>query len=71
VGVSRWATRPDQTIGYNRTAMRSNQEKGSGMGSTLAGAAGQWHPTVRFLLLLVVLELVAYGALRAYTKHGG
>jgi hypothetical protein len=70
MGVSRWATRPDTTIGYNRGAVRSTEEKGSGMGVSNAGS-GQWHPTVRFLLVLVVAEIFAYGALRAYTKHGG
>jgi hypothetical protein len=71
MGVARWAARPDQTTGYNRTTVRSTEEKGSGMGSSLAGSAAQWHPTVRFLLALVVAEIFAFGALRAYTKHGG
>jgi hypothetical protein len=68
MGVSRWAY-PDQTTGYQRGVARNNTtEKGSGMGST----SGQgWHPTVKFLLLLVIGELVAYGALRSFTKHGG
>lgn len=71
MGVSRWAARPDPTIGYHRGAGRSSEEKGSGMGVSMAGSAGQWHPTVRFLLVLVVAEIFAFGALRAYTKHGG
>lgn len=71
MGVSRWAARPDQTTGYNRSAMRSTEEKGSGMGVSIAGSGAQWHPTVRFLLILVIAELFAFGALRAYTKHGG
>jgi hypothetical protein len=53
-------------VGEART---NTLEKGSGMGSPTA--AGAWHPTIRFLLLLVVAELVAYGALRSMTKHGG
>ena len=71
MGVSRWATRPDQTTGYHRGAERSSQEKGSGMGVSMAGSTSAWHPTVRFLLVLVVAELFLFGALRAYTKHGG
>jgi hypothetical protein len=70
MGAARWATQPDQTAGYTRNANRSNSEKGSGMG-TGASAASSWHPTVRFLLLLVVAEIVGYGALRSLTKHGG
>jgi len=70
VGVSRWA-RPDQTTGYVRGEARNNgTEKGSGMGSKSSAGSG-WHPTVRNLLLLVILELVANGALRSITKHGG
>jgi hypothetical protein len=69
MGVARWA-RPDQTTGYFRGVARNNtQEKGSGMGAQSAAQA--WHPTVRALLLLVVVELVCYGALRSVTKHGG
>jgi hypothetical protein len=69
MGVARWAY-PDQTTGYQRGVTRSNTtEKGSGMGSQASGQA--WHPTVKFLLLLVIGELVAYGALRSFTKHGG
>lgn len=72
MGAARWATRPDQTTGYHRGAMRSTQEEGSGMGMSIAGSGGgAWHPTVRFLLLLVVGEIIAFVALRAYTKHGG
>jgi hypothetical protein len=52
--------------------MRSNEEKGSGMGVSISGSSSsQWHPTVRFLLIGVIAELFIYGALRAYTKHGG
>jgi hypothetical protein len=71
MGAARWATQPDQTTGYTRAANRSNSEKGSGMGPAPANAMAAWHPTVRVLLLLVIGELVAYGALRSFTKHGG
>lgn len=66
-----WAAYPGQDTGYFRGVARNNTaEKGSGMGST--STSGQaWHPTIKFLMLLVIGEIVAYGALRAYTKHGG
>jgi hypothetical protein len=68
-----WAAYPDQTTGYQRGVARSNtEEKGSGMGASVGtSGSSSWHPTVKFLLALVIGEIVAYGALRAYTKHGG
>jgi hypothetical protein len=30
-----------------------------------------WHPTVRYLLALVVAEMVLMGVMRYFTKHGG
>jgi hypothetical protein len=67
-----WAAYPDQTTGYQRGVARSNtEERGSGMGGGVGTSGSSWHPTVKFLLVLVVAEIVAYGALRAYTKHGG
>lgn len=72
MGAARWVTMPDQTTGYQRGAARSTQEKGSGMGASIAGTGtSSWHPTVRFLLVLVAAEIVAFGALRSMTKHGG
>lgn len=44
---------------------------------TVAGAGAistgdsSWSPTVKFLLILVGAELLAYGALRHFTSHGG
>lgn len=35
------------------------------------GSGMQWHPTVLFLLGLVVAEILIMGALRTLTKHGG
>jgi hypothetical protein len=65
-----WAAYPGQDTGYFRGVARNNtQEEGSGMG--VQTGAGNWHPTVKFLLLLVIAEIIAYGALRAYTKAGG
>jgi len=68
-----WVAYPDQTTGYQRGVARSNtEEKGSGMGVSIGtGQGSAWHPTVKFLLLLTIAEIVAYGVLRAYTKHGG
>jgi hypothetical protein len=32
---------------------------------------GAWQPSVTYLLILVVVEIVLMGALRGFTKHGG
>lgn len=68
--------------GVNRNRMTSTSPVGSAVGSMGNGYGVQasivsnktnWHPTVVYLLLLVVGEVVAYGALR-YTfrsVHGG
>ncbi len=34
-------------------------------------AGGEWHPTVRYLLGLVVLEIILMGVMRQLTRHGG
>lgn len=37
-----------------------------------SGTGGQsWQPSVTYLLILVVAEIVIMGILRTYTKHGG
>lgn len=35
------------------------------------GSGQQWHPTVLYLLALVVVEIAVMGVLRTMTKHGG
>lgn len=36
------------------------------------GSGGQqWQPSVTYLLVLVIAEIVVMGILRTYTKHGG
>jgi hypothetical protein len=35
------------------------------------GGTTQWEPTVKYLLVLVVLEILLMGVLRTLTKHGG
>lgn len=42
----------------------------AGAGSAPTGSGG-WTPSVKFLVGLVVGELVVYGLLRHYTSHGG
>lgn len=34
-------------------------------------SGAQWHPTVLYLLGLVIVEIAVMGALRTLTKHGG
>lgn len=76
---------PDNTLGYYRGDAEGhrfgNQGSGQGsdnagrdatMGSTgLKGKAGQWHPTVVWMLGLVLAEVAALGIMRKLTKHGG
>jgi hypothetical protein len=47
--------------------------KGQGLDRYKPATAGGWEPTVVFLLALVVLEIVGYGALRYAFRgvHGG
>lgn len=74
---------------YNRGAARDTAPPNPGAGQTIghyqAGKKDQmalpirvptakdWHPTVVNLLILIVLEIIAFGALRyAFrTAHGG
>lgn len=32
---------------------------------------GDWHPSVKYLLVLLVAELFLFGLLRGLTQHGG
>lgn len=34
-------------------------------------SGGTWQPSVTYLLVLVVVEIIIMGILRTYTKHGG
>lgn len=36
-----------------------------------SGGSQSWQPSVTYLLVLVVVEIMIMGILRAYTKHGG
>lgn len=36
-----------------------------------SSSGGQWQPSVTYLLVLVVVEIMIMGILRTYTKHGG
>lgn len=38
-------------------------------GSSSGGQS--WQPSVTYLLVLVVVEIIIMGILRTYTKHGG
>lgn len=42
-----------------------------GMKGMGAGTASNWHPTVRYLLALVVGEIILMGVMRQFTRHGG
>jgi hypothetical protein len=35
------------------------------------GATSSWTPSVTYLVILVVVEIVAMGILRGVTSHGG
>lgn len=73
---------PDNRIGYYQGSPPRYGGVGSMAGPKAAGtiagpglgAPGSnsgWHPTVKVLLVAVVLEIAAFGVLRYYTNHGG
>jgi hypothetical protein len=76
---------PDNTIGYYRGSADGHRvgNQGSGQGSDMAGSnttlnasnfkgsMGKWHPTVLWMLGLVLAEVFAMGLMRKLTKHGG
>lgn len=37
----------------------------------LTGTGGDWEPSVRYLLVLLIAEIFVFGLLRALTNHGG
>jgi hypothetical protein len=77
--VNRWALRLDLgapnpgaglAIGRAQWPRDEAEMKAAPAGG---GGAGQWHPTVMNLMVLIALEVVAFGALRwAFrSAHGG
>jgi hypothetical protein len=73
---------PDGRIGYYTGAAPRYGGTGSMAGpkaaGTLTGAgmrmpsgSSDWHPTVKYLLGLVIGELVLFGVVRYYSRHGG
>lgn len=41
------------------------------MAMQFTGAGGQWEPSVRYLLVLIIAEIFIFGCMRALTNHGG
>ena len=40
--------------------------------ATMNGASGEpWQPSVKYLLVLLIVEVFLFGALRVLTPHGG
>jgi hypothetical protein len=35
------------------------------------GSDAKWEPSVKYLLILIVVEILVMGCLRTMTKHGG
>jgi len=72
---------PDPRLGYysggaprygGTGSMSGPKAAGTVAGAGVASAGGSaWTPSVKFLLGLVVAELLIYGVLRRYTSHGG
>ena len=75
--VNRWALKndaPSPNPGAGATVGRVQPARSEAdMALPSKGAAGQWSPTVVNLAVLILLELVAFAALRyAFrTAHGG
>jgi hypothetical protein len=71
-GVNRWAlrqaeepsNRPNPGAGATLGRPLDSNKKVAMAASTRGQSVGDWHPTVVNLLVLIVLELVAYAALR-------
>lgn len=34
-------------------------------------SVGDWQPSVKYLLVLLVAEILVFGVLRTFTNHGG
>lgn len=68
---------PATDTGYNQGFSPAGGGSGARQGPKgLTGMQGmsdrpEWHPTVRYLLLLVIAELVLMGSMRYLTRHGG
>jgi hypothetical protein len=72
---------PNPSLGYYRGgpptyggegSMRGPKSAGTTAGSNAAPSnTSAWHPTVKYLLCLVAVEIIAFGTLRYLTKHGG
>jgi hypothetical protein len=72
---------PDPRIGYyvggaprygGTGSMAGPRAAGTVTGAGMSGSGGEgWTPTIKFLVGLVLGELLLYGALRRYTSHGG
>lgn len=41
------------------------------MAMQFTGTGGDWEPSVKYLLLLVLAEIFVFGLMRALTNHGG
>jgi hypothetical protein len=41
------------------------------LGGSSSSNGNGWQPSVTYLLVLVIVEIMIMGVLRAYTKHGG
>lgn len=76
---------PDPDIGTYRALPPAYGGTGSGQGPRGAGTeaaamstangngngAGTWHPTILYLVGLLIVEMIVFGMLRRYTRHGG
>ncbi len=41
------------------------------MANATTGSSASWEPSVKYLLILVLAEIVVFGLFRAVTNHGG
>jgi hypothetical protein len=87
VGFSQYfASAPDRTFGYYRGDAEAHRygNSGSGQGSSSAGRSvtlngsmsggstgGKWHPSVAYLMGLLIAEVLLYGVVSRITRHGG
>lgn len=83
--AQRLFTYPDPDIGYWHGLPPRYGGDGAGQGPHVAGSVtgvysdngttgpggNKWHPTVAYLFGLVIVEVIVFGLLRKFTRHGG
>lgn len=67
---------PAQDTGYfsgnpPRAGGTGSKRGPRGLSNMTGDTPSDWHPTVKYLLVLVIAEIALMGVMRYFTKHGG